>query len=151
MDSNHRPHAYQACALTRLSYRPSCLRTREGYRPPLHAPAGAGGPDRDRTDDLLDANQALSQLSYGPECCPGDHLLASLAMPPRAPAARAGNPHSQPARETTTCDRRTTTPGMDAQARSSKTCPSVFKNRIEILIGSVDLCHSVERLSLERR
>ena len=22
MDSNHRPHAYQACALTRLSYRP---------------------------------------------------------------------------------------------------------------------------------
>ncbi len=25
-----------------------------------------GGPDRDRTDDLLDANQALSQLSYGP-------------------------------------------------------------------------------------
>ncbi len=27
---------------------------------------GNGGPDRDRTDDLLDANQALSQLSYGP-------------------------------------------------------------------------------------
>ena len=26
-----------------------------------------GGPDRDRTDDLLDANQALSQLSYGPK------------------------------------------------------------------------------------
>ena len=26
-----------------------------------------GGPDRVRTDDLLDANQALSQLSYGPE------------------------------------------------------------------------------------
>ena len=26
----------------------------------------SGGPDRDRTDDLLDANQALSQLSYGP-------------------------------------------------------------------------------------
>ena len=25
-----------------------------------------GGPDRVRTDDLLDANQALSQLSYGP-------------------------------------------------------------------------------------
>ena len=24
------------------------------------------GPDRDRTDDLLNAIQALSQLSYGP-------------------------------------------------------------------------------------
>ena len=32
----------------------------------LLAPLGAGGPDRVRTDDLLDANQALSQLSYGP-------------------------------------------------------------------------------------
>ena len=55
MDSNHRPHAYQACALTRLSYRPLCA-----------PPEQAGGPDRVRTDDLLDANQALSQLSYGP-------------------------------------------------------------------------------------
>ena len=26
MDLNHRPHAYQACALTKLSYRPSCSR-----------------------------------------------------------------------------------------------------------------------------
>ena len=26
------------------------------------------GPDRDRTDDLLNAIQALSQLSYGPLC-----------------------------------------------------------------------------------
>ena len=25
-----------------------------------------GGADRDRTDDLLNANQALSQLSYSP-------------------------------------------------------------------------------------
>ena len=31
---------------------------------------GLGGPDRVRTDDLLDANQALSQLSYGPFTCP---------------------------------------------------------------------------------
>ena len=53
MDSNHRPHAYQACALTRLSYRPIGI--------------AFGGPDRVRTDDLLDANQALSQLSYGPK------------------------------------------------------------------------------------
>ena len=28
--------------------------------------AGVGGADRDRTDDLLNAIQALSQLSYGP-------------------------------------------------------------------------------------
>ena len=25
-----------------------------------------GGPNRDRTDDLTDANRTLSQLSYGP-------------------------------------------------------------------------------------
>ena len=28
----------------------------------------AGGARRDRTDDLLLAKQALSQLSYGPDC-----------------------------------------------------------------------------------
>jgi hypothetical protein len=28
-----------------------------------------GGADRDRTDDLLNAIQALSQLSYGPTRC----------------------------------------------------------------------------------
>jgi hypothetical protein len=32
------------------------------YRPT----GSAGGADRDRTDDLLNANQALSQLSYSP-------------------------------------------------------------------------------------
>ena len=31
--------------------------------------AKAGGARRDRTDDLLNANQALFQLSYGPEIC----------------------------------------------------------------------------------
>jgi hypothetical protein len=25
VDLNHRPHAYQACALNQLSYRPGCL------------------------------------------------------------------------------------------------------------------------------
>ena len=30
-----------------------------------------GGRDRDRTDDLLVANEALSQLSYTPENCLG--------------------------------------------------------------------------------
>ena len=32
-----------------------------------------GGADRDRTDDLLNAIQALSQLSYGPT---GRHFVA---------------------------------------------------------------------------
>jgi hypothetical protein len=32
---------------------------------------GAGGASRDRTGDLLVANQALSQLSYGPLLNPG--------------------------------------------------------------------------------
>ena len=32
----------------------------------IYAGKRDGGPDQDRTDDLLNANQALSQLSYGP-------------------------------------------------------------------------------------
>ena len=32
-----------------------------------HLPASDYGADRSRTDDLLNANQALSQLSYGPD------------------------------------------------------------------------------------
>ena len=32
-----------------------------------HNKQGVGGARRDRTDDLLNANQALSQLSYGPQ------------------------------------------------------------------------------------
>ena len=53
-DLNFRPHAYQARALTKLSYRP-------GDRKPK-----SGGAERNRTDDLLLAKQALSQLSYSP-------------------------------------------------------------------------------------
>jgi hypothetical protein len=48
-------------------------------------------------------------------------------MSPRAPVALAGNPRSQPARETITCDRRTTSPDMDAQTRSSKTYERLYK------------------------
>ena len=37
-----------------------------------------GGADRDRTDDLLNANQALFQLSYGPIIMKGsDRRLAN--------------------------------------------------------------------------
>ena len=35
------------------------------YGPNVSSPP-IGGADRDRTDDLLNANQALFQLSYGP-------------------------------------------------------------------------------------
>ena len=49
MDLNHRPHAYQACALTNWAMSPKY-----------------GGAERVRTDDLLNANQPLFQLSYGP-------------------------------------------------------------------------------------
>ena len=35
------------------------------YRP-VSEPCGTGGAGRDRTGDLLNANQALSQLSYSP-------------------------------------------------------------------------------------
>ncbi len=45
-----------------LSYRPSPIDN--GLLP------GLGGARRDRTDDLLNANQALSQLSYGPNPVP---------------------------------------------------------------------------------
>ena len=48
MDSNHRPHAYQACALTTWAMRPF------------------GGDEEDRTPDPLLAKQVLSQLSYTP-------------------------------------------------------------------------------------
>ena len=49
MDSNHRPHAYQACALTTWAMRPFF-----------------GGDEEDRTPDPLRARQMLSQLSYTP-------------------------------------------------------------------------------------
>ena len=56
VDSNHRPHAYQACALTTWAMSP--------YRCSRLSPLG--GDERDRTDDPLLAKQVLSQLSYTP-------------------------------------------------------------------------------------
>jgi hypothetical protein len=53
--------------------------------PKLASPAKAGGARRDRTDDLMLAKHALSQLSYGPE--PEDEC--SLA---RRAEARANQP-----------------------------------------------------------
>ena len=58
---------------------------------------GAGGASRDRTGDLLVANQTLSQLSYGPLglICLGDLKKAVRSNPRAAGAARfnAVDPH----------------------------------------------------------
>ena len=43
-----------------------------------------GGARRDRTDDLLLAKQALSQLSYGPYVCTGLVRERSDAVPEQA-------------------------------------------------------------------
>ena len=60
----------------------------------------AGGARRDRTDDLLLAKQALSQLSYGPSQVTarlryryGAAAFAKKGLPSRSPAgAKAGGP-----------------------------------------------------------
>ena len=62
VESNYRPHPYQGCAL------PAELQARGG-RTPVRL-RNAGGAGRDRTGDLLNANQALSQLSYSPPVLP---------------------------------------------------------------------------------
>ena len=47
----------------------------------------AGGANRDRTDDLLLAKQALSQLSYGPAVpLPGSSLVGLDGFEPSTPA-----------------------------------------------------------------
>jgi hypothetical protein len=51
------------------------------YRPVGHWPSGTGGAGRDRTGDLLNANQALSQLSYSPWLAVGNWPLAIGAIP----------------------------------------------------------------------
>ncbi len=79
----------------RVNLRPSVLcirstmsnsqRTSEGSKPPYSFSiffflerSGTGGAERDRTDDLLLAKQALSQLSYGPNQI-GPSLLSDRA------------------------------------------------------------------------
>ena len=51
-------------------------------------PGGLGGADRDRTDDLLNAIQALSQLSYSPTR--GARLYVAPASVSRNRAATEG-------------------------------------------------------------
>jgi hypothetical protein len=59
-------------------------------RPKLAQPAKAGGARRDRTDDLMLAKHALSQLSYGP--VPEDECL--LACQPKLASTSPPSPHS---------------------------------------------------------
>ena len=54
------------------------------FVPRNEAGNGSGGANRDRTGDLLVANQTLSQLSYGP---PDEIVLVGLGgvAPPTSP------------------------------------------------------------------
>ena len=49
-------------------------------------PRQNGGAERDRTDDLLNAIQALSQLSYSPTCLPLTRYARGYSEVPRAEA-----------------------------------------------------------------
>ena len=62
---------------SQLSYRPAHDKT--------------GGADRDRTDDLLNANQALSQLSYSPISLRSRRFSRRLDAAARHQAGRGGN------------------------------------------------------------
>ena len=73
MDSNHRPHAYQACALTtwatnRYSHSFGIGSRHHVIPSPRHLRLclEIGGDDGVRTHDPLLAGQVLSQLSYTP-------------------------------------------------------------------------------------
>ena len=65
----------------------SGMRSNQLSYTPRRAPSAHGGADRSRTDDLLNANQALSQLSYSPGCGHSP-ILRLVGRGPRAtPAA----------------------------------------------------------------
>ena len=55
------------------------LSTHHSSRHPTIPLPGAGGGERDRTDDLMLAKHALSQLSYAPETF-GDHPLQRVVV-----------------------------------------------------------------------
>lgn len=56
----------------RLWYFCGQTRNRRGF---YHGDFHFGGPNRDRTDDLTDANRTLSQLSYAPICLLCDYKI----------------------------------------------------------------------------
>ena len=63
MDSNHRPHAYQACALATWA----TGRLESFGQKILSSNPPFGGDEGNRTPDPLLAKQVLSQLSYTPK------------------------------------------------------------------------------------
>ena len=99
MDSNHRPPAYQADALTCWAISPNIRsRTQSCFKPCYQASPctdyfsdrvsspSTGGDNRDRTDDPLLAKQVLSQLSYTPVAIP--FLKVRSVTPHDAPLIR---------------------------------------------------------------
>ena len=70
------------------------------YRPELRPKTGGAG--RDRTGDLLNANQALSQLSYSPYVCKGSNrgrLDAAASGKQRQPEVSQTSQVENPERE----------------------------------------------------
>jgi hypothetical protein len=65
---------------------------RTSVRRSVRQPAPSGGARRDRTDDLLLAKQALSQLSYGPS--PVSYASRHLGLPAEPQLARGNRPPS---------------------------------------------------------
>ena len=65
-DSNLRPHAYQACALTTWATSPRRRKLGFFRRRFFSLSFALGGDEEDRTPDPLLARQVLSQLSYTP-------------------------------------------------------------------------------------
>ena len=112
-----------------------------------------------------DASRPPARIARG-------HGSPCSRCPPEPPLTRAGNPHSQPARKTITHDHRVwwTRPGsnrrppgckpgaLPAELRAHDWTPkharqsytSVFKNRIDTAIGSVDLSSFI-RMTLLRK
>ena len=55
-------------------------------------PANESGPERDRTADLLNANQALSQLSYRPKKVDVVRSSGSASKSKKVAVAKTGGP-----------------------------------------------------------
>ena len=84
-------HKAQAALLSRppapISLHPVsylvCLSVCPTARSPPPPKEGSGGAERDRTDDLLLAKQALSQLSYSPQARPQAHVQLQRTTRPK--------------------------------------------------------------------
>jgi hypothetical protein len=73
------------------------------YRPGLNSRSNSGGAGRDRTGDLLNANQALSQLSYSPRKSSEADWTQGSRRPASRPLTKTSDtPRRDPERDTTT-------------------------------------------------